>query len=316
VWNLLTNRFTRHLSWDIALPSSECRQDKLCPSQGGTEEDTMLRRTAWLFLMGALAIGFHGVAAGTASAHSLTVTATASCVNGTAVISYTAISWNPGGAGGSNTEIDILFNGVKVDMQPFSIATTPPDQFSGQMKAPSGTNTVIVEGVATGAWDDGFSNGQTSSVTVTVPNSCNTGTGRFTGGGKQVVEGVATLTKGFEVDCDLTTPSNTLEINWSDASGGTHHFHMLTFDSALCTLNGNPAPPKAPVNTIVASGTGRYDGVDGFTVQFTLIDNGEPGTNDKAGFLIFETANPSNVVLAIPVLTVTTGNIQAHVDQR
>jgi hypothetical protein len=153
-------------------------------------------------------------------------------------------------------------------------------------------------------------------VTVSIPNDCKQGNGRFTGGGKQVVAGVATVTKGFEVDCDLHQPSNNLEINWSDASGGTHHFHMLSFLSAVCTLNGNPHPPKAPVNTIVASGTGRYDGVDGFTVQFTLIDNGEPGTNDQAGFMIFETANPSNVVLAIPVLTITTGNIQAHVDQR
>jgi hypothetical protein len=141
------------------------------------------------------------------------------------------------------------------------------------------------------------------------------GTGRFTGGGKQVIVGVVTITKGFEVDCDLTTPSNNLEINWSDASG-THQFHMENFMSAMCTLNGNPVPPKSPVNTIVASGTGRYDGVEGFTVQFTLIDNGEPGTNDQAGFMVFETANPSNVVLAFPVMTITTGNIQAHIDQR
>jgi hypothetical protein len=272
----------------------------------------MFRRTAWLILMVALAIGFQGVMAGTATAHSLTVTASASCVNGAAVITYTAISWNPGGVGGSNTEIDILFNGVKVDAQPFGL---PTDQFTGQMPAPSATNSVDVEAVAIGAWDDGFPSGQTSTVTVAVPSNCNPGTGRFTGGGKQVVVGVATVTKGFEVDCDLHQPSNNLEINWSDASG-THHFHMLSFLSAVCTLNGNPAPPKAPVNTIVASGTGRVDDVDGFTVQFTLIDNGEPGTNDKAGFLIFETANPSNVVLAIPVLTVTTGNIQAHIDQK
>jgi len=75
-------------------------------------------------------------------------------------------------------------------------------------------------------------------------------------------------------------------------------------------------PPKAPVNTIVATGTGKFDGAPGFTVQFTLIDNGEPGVNDKAGFMIFETANPSNVVLAFPVMTVNTGNIQAHIDQK
>jgi hypothetical protein len=128
--------------------------------------------------------------------------------------------------------------------------------------------------------------------------------------------GIATLTKGFEVDCDLHQPSNNLEVNWKDPSAVAHHFHMETFDSAVCTLNGNPVPPKAPVNTIVASGTGRFDGDLGFTVQFTLIDNGEPGTNDQAGFMIFETANPANVILAFPVMTVTTGNIQAHVDQK
>jgi hypothetical protein len=260
----------------------------------------------------ALVLGALVVIPGTASAHSLAVHAGASCVNGSAVISYTATSWNPGGVGGSNAEIDIRFDGVTVDSEPF---TFPTDSFSGQRSAPSATNLVVVEGVAVDSWDDGFPGGQTTSVDVTVPTDCSPGTGRFTGGGKQVVVGVATVTKGFEVDCDLLQPSNNLEINWMDATG-SHRFHMETFDSALCTLNGSPVPPKAPVNTIVASGTGRVDGVLGFTVQFTLIDNGEPGTSDKAGFLIFETANPSNVVLAIPVITITTGNIQAHVDQR
>jgi hypothetical protein len=196
------------------------------------------------------------------------------------------------------------------------LATTPPDEFSGQKLAPSATTSVIVEGVASGVWDDSYTpNGQTSSETVTIPTNCSPGTGRFTGGGKVIVGGV-TITKGFEVDCDLHQPSNNLEINWADPSGGSHQFHMEDFTSAVCTRNGNPAPPKAPVNTIVASGTGRYDGVDGFTVQFTLIDNGEPGRNDQAGFMIFETAHPLNVALAFGVMTITTGNIQAHVDQR
>lgn len=251
-----------------------------------------------------------------AVAHHLTVTATASCsATGIPVITYTVVSWDLTGIAGSDAEIDVLFNGVKVDMEAFSLAHTPPNQFTNTMPAPSATNTVIVEARVAVPWDDGFPGGQTSSVTVTVPTNCAPGTGRFTGGGKQVVVGVATVTKGFEVDCDLTQPSNNLEVNWRDASG-THQFHMEDFLTAMCTLNGNPAPPKAPVNTIVASGTGRVDGVQGFTVQFTLIDNGEPGTNDQAGFMIFETANPSNVVLSFPVMTITTGNIQAHVDQR
>lgn len=276
-----------------------------------------MKRTLSFLLVAFAALCLQASLAGSALAHDLTVTANATCVNNAAVISYTATSWNPGGTGGSNAEIDILFNGAKVDAQPFSPATTPPDQFSGQQVAPSDSNKVVVEGVAIANWDDGFLASDTpiSSVTVNVPSNCSSGIGRFTGGGKQVMVNGVTLTKGFEVDCDLTTPSNNLEINWSD-SLGTHQFHMENFLSAVCTLNGLPAPPKAPVNTIVASGTGRYDGTDGFTAQFTLIDNGEPGTNDKGGFMVFETANPSNVVLAFPLMTVTTGNIQAHVDQR
>jgi hypothetical protein len=278
----------------------------------------MFRRKAWQFLMGVLAIGFQVFVAGTASAHTLTVTATASCLSGSAVISYTATSWdqNPADTGGTNPEIDILFNGVQVDAQPFLSNTTPPNQFSGQMPAPLGTNTVIVEAVAAAKWGDGFASGQTSEVTVTVPTDCAPGTGRFTGGGKQVIGGGVTITKGFEVDCDLHQPSNNLEINWKDAAGA-HQFHMETFDSAACSLPGNPVPPKAPVNKIVASGTGRFDGADGYTVQFTLIDNGEPGAGvDEAGFKVFLTAAPNTVVLLFPLDFITTGNIQAHVDQK
>lgn len=97
---------------------------------------------------------------------------------------------------------------------------------------------------------------------------------------------------------------------------GSRHFHMETLTSTACTLNGNPAPPKAPANKIVHRGKGEFDDWTGFTVQITLIDNGEPGTSDQAGFMVFETANPSNVVLPFPLITITTGNIQAHVDQK
>lgn len=273
---------------------------------------TMFRRTACLLLMGA-------VMSGMAWAHSLTVTASASCVSGVATISYTATSWCTTGAPlCNNPDIDILFNGATVDENG---AFTPAngDVYSNHQPAPLASPTVTVEASADALWGDGFALGETDSVIVTVPTNCSLGTGRFTGGGKQVVVGqttVVTVTKGFEVDCDLHTPSNNLEINWFDATGASHHFHMLTFDRAVCTLLGPPNPPKAPVNDIVASGTGRYDGTDGFTVNFELTDNGEPGTSDKAGFTVFETANPGNVVLNVPYATINTGNIQAHVDQK
>lgn len=273
-----------------------------------------MKRTVALPLVAFVALCVQGILfAGPASAHYLTVTASASCVNGAAVISYTATSWQIGTAAGSTPEVDILFNGVVVDAEPFAI---PTDAFSGQAPAPLATTLVTVEGVVIHSWGDGQPGGQTDSVDVTIPTDCNSGTGRFTGGGKQVIVDGVTLTKGFEVDCDLRQPSNNLEINWKDQFNGSHRFHMESFDSALCTLIGEPKPPKAPVNKIVASGTGRYDGMEGYTVQFTLIDNGEPGKYDQAGFMVFETADPGNVVLAFPLMTITTGNIQAHVDQR
>lgn len=278
----------------------------------------VFRRTASLVVTGAAVIAFQGIVVQRASAHHLTVTASAACQSGVAVINYTAISWDQIDSAGSNPEIDILFNGVKVDSQPFTLATTPPNQFSGQKPASAGTNTVDVEGVAVGTWLDGFPSGQTSTVTVTVPTDCAPGTGRFTGGGKQVIVGSVTITKGFEVDCDLHQPSNNMEINWADL--GEHQFHLEHFTSAVCTLVGDPTPPKAPVNKIAGTGTGRLDGVDGYNIIFTLIDNGEPGAGvDEAGFLIFAGSPPppgTGVVLNVPLSFVTTGNIQAHVDQK
>ena len=80
------------------------------------------------------------------------------------------------------------------------------------------------------------------------------------------------ITQGLELDCDLN-PSNNLEINWAG-----HHFHMLDFLSAVCLDDPtiHQQPPAAPLNTMIGVGTGRYDGVDGYTVKFTLIDAGEP----------------------------------------
>lgn len=143
-----------------------------------TKRFSTFRRTTLLFLTGAAAVVFQG----TASAHSLTVTATASCKNGVAVISYTATSWDQTDIMGANTEIDILFNGVKVDAQPFSLSTTPKNQFSGEKPAPA-TPSVTVQAVAVGNWGDGFSNGQTSEVSVTVPTNCVTSRCTVTQGG-------------------------------------------------------------------------------------------------------------------------------------
>src|SRR5438046_295979 len=46
--------------------------------------------------------------------------------------------------------------------------------------------------------------------------------------------------------------------------------------------------PGAPCDTMTGTGVGRYDGVDGATIQFTFTDAGEPGTKDLAVIKIYD----------------------------
>jgi hypothetical protein len=75
------------------------------------------------------------------------------------------------------------------------------------------------------------------------------------------------------------------------------------------------APPVAPLDTLIGVGTGRYSNTEGYTIEFTLRDYGEPGTDDQMAIKINETAKPSNVVLNVPLQKLSGGNLQAHFDQ-
>lgn len=148
-----------------------------------------------------------------------------------------------------------------------------------------------------------------------VGDACETvasGEGRFTGGGHQIRVDNVRVTRGLTIHCDLLL-SNNLEINWT-----SNHFHM-TEHMVTVACTDDPAiiqaPPVAPLDTLIGVGTGRYNGVDGFTINFTLVDAGEPGSNDQAAFLVYETANPGNIVLSVPLQNLTGGNLQAHFDQ-
>lgn len=149
----------------------------------------------------------------------------------------------------------------------------------------------------------------TGALSVEIEES---GTGRFTGGGHQIrVDGVR-VTRGLTIHCDLLL-SNNLEVNWQGNS-----FHMTEhLTTVSCTDDPNiiQFPPAAPLDTLVGVGTGRYNGQDGFTIEFTLVDAGEPGSDDEAALLIYETANPGNVVLDVPLQLLDGGNLQAHFDQ-
>jgi hypothetical protein len=276
----------------------------------------MQTRLKQLLIVSALTIAVQVLTAGTAFAHHVFISGTAACAaSGSGiVVNYVATTDS-----GPNPQVNVYLNGSLAATGAFTLANNY--QFSGTIAAPSGAapgDTLILSIVAVGTWAwDNFPGGQEGAVLVTIDESlsCNTtapGTGRFTGGGKQVDVGVAKVTRGLTIHCDLKL-SNNLEINW----GVGENFHMTLHTAARCS--DDPAidqrPPAAPVDTIVGVGTGRYNNVDGYTVLFTIVDAGEPGVNDMMGMRIYETANPSHVVLDVPLSYLTNGNLQAHYDQ-
>jgi hypothetical protein len=293
------------------------------------------------FALPILAVAFLGFAAPSAYAHHPIVSsANASCVSGQILINVTVTSWDVGstqGAGdGENSNVEVFF-----DENPVAVGSgmfmDPTDSFTlTNLAAPLGVNSVHISAEAVASWGDGYAGGQNSDafgtsydLDISSLSGCPTADVRFTGGGKVVVtnatvpaNGSVTVTKGFEVECDLDPAHENLELNWSDAAGA-HRFHMDMITSAACTLVlPQPNPPAAPGNVINGTGTGSFDGTEGYTVVFTLEDHGEPSTLDKAGFTVCKTdpANPKScqtspsIVMSIPDQFVSTGNIQAHVD--
>ena len=136
------------------------------------------------------------------------------------------------------------------------------------------------------------------------------GLGRMTGGGSNIDVGIGRITKGLTIHCDITL-SNNIEINWPG-----HKWHLdKPIDSAECILDPqyDQPPPAAPFNTFNGTATGELDGVDGAKLVFTFIDAGEPGKNDKVSLKIWD--KNGNVVLDLPLNTISGGNLQAHYDQ-
>jgi hypothetical protein len=72
------------------------------------------------------------------------------------------------------------------------------------------------------------------------------------------------VTHGFEFHNDLDKPNN-FEVNW-----GGNHFHVTKFLEATCWMNNErplPNPPAAPVNEVIGTGIGSYNGVEEYTIN-------------------------------------------------
>jgi hypothetical protein len=118
------------------------------------------------------------------------------------------------------------------------------------------------------------------------------------------------VTHGFQISCKLPDTNANVEVNWNDKTGKSHMFHLTSLLTALCTKPGNPYPPIADFNKFEGTGIGIYDGVPGATIAFTFVDNGEPGKNDTASYLINNSS--TNTVLNVSQKFLDKGNHQAH----
>jgi hypothetical protein len=230
---------------------------------------------------------------------------------------YTATAWE--GYDGKpesreNPEIEVLMNGIRLEVGAFE---DPNYSFGDTVPAPSGSQPggeIILTAVANAEWGSGTRGGQSDSTVVIVPDDdCGEPlNGRFTGGGHQIIVGGVRVTRGLTLHCDLLL-SNNLEINWQGNS-----FHTLEhLDTIECSDDPNigQAPPPAPIDTLIGTGVGRYNGDEGYSIKFTLVDGGEPGGDDQMAILVYETGNMGNVILDVPLQNLTGGNLQAHYDQ-
>jgi uncharacterized repeat protein (TIGR01451 family) len=135
------------------------------------------------------------------------------------------------------------------------------------------------------------------------------------------------ITHGFRLECDLATP-NRLEINW----GGGQNFHLTTLTNATCFNDPSfsAGHPDSTCNTIIAAGVGSFNNVNGYNIEFTFTDHGEPGSSDTAKYLIWldqpgTTTNPGTpgiydpgidtLILSVNTTTLDMGNQQAHKDE-
>ncbi len=267
-----------------------------------------------LIVMGALAL-----VGSNAWAHHPEITGVAVCddLSGEYRIDWFSEAWEGYGPDASNDlsrqndVVDIRLDGVLIASGAYD---APDYSFSGSVGAPNALSAVLsAKAVAT--WGNGYGGGQTRSITVPIPTDPCIATvpdGRFTGGGHQLRVAGVRVTRGLTIHCDLLL-SNNLEINWRG-----NHFHMMEhMTTVACTDDPNiiQDPPAAPLDTLIGIGEGRFNGLDGYTIEFVLVDAGEPGRQDEMGFVIYETANPGSVILNVPQQQLDGGNLQAHYDQ-
>ena len=134
--------------------------------------------------------------------------------------------------------------------------------------------------------------------------------GTMTGGGNFNVPFV--LTHGFEVNCVANQGHSNLEIQWASGSN-TYDFKMTGLLTAVCFQNptlGSSSPPTAHFNTWEGTGTGKLNGVGGYTFFASFTDQGQPAAGKDISTIIVW--DPSHTVVLSITAVLKDGVQQAH----
>jgi uncharacterized repeat protein (TIGR01451 family) len=144
----------------------------------------------------------------------------------------------------------------------------------------------------------------TASVQTSVVAS-----GRMTGGGTIITIDNVRVTFGFTLHCDTCEDPNNIQVNWG--KGNKFHLEQIITASCIDDPSIEPNPPDAAFDTNEGTGIGRYNGVDGATIEWIFTDAGEPGKNDTVRIIIKDAED--RLVLEVAG-NLKGGNNQAHSD--
>ena len=131
----------------------------------------------------------------------------------------------------------------------------------------------------------------------------------MTGGGSVFTQDGKRVNHGFEIHCNPDIEPQNLEVNF-----GGNRFHLTEMTSAFCEdTELDQLPRPAPFDTFTGTGEGRFNGVDGYHIEFVFTDAGEPGKKDTAEIMI---TDPSNALVLFVSGELRSGNQQAHPENK
>lgn len=177
-----------------------------------------------------------------------------------------------------------------------------------RLAALDGVADLVIDNTFNVRWDSGSD--VCSAQVVCVPPNGNGPPpegqeGRMTGGGSVFGTGQDRVTHGFQLRCDENDPRQNLQVNFQG-----NRFHLLDLTSAECLDTAlDEGNPVAGFDTFVGEGTGRFNNVPGYTIEFTFTDDGEPGVDDTADIVI---RDPGGDIVLDVEGELRFGNHQAH----